>query len=242
MHRIAIMQPYTFPYLGYFQLIQSVDTFVFFDDVQFIRRGFINRNSILINGEAHRFTIPLEKGSRDDLITETHVHKKMFGVWREKFLKSLELNYKKAPQFESVYGLIENLLTEDLTDIASLAKNSILSVSNYLNLERNFIDSSTLNYNRSGNGEDKILDICALLKASTYINSFNGMDLYDDEKFRKKGVELLFIKPELEEYDQGSSSFKKQLSIIDALMWMTSEEVLTHLDSYLIIEKLKNES
>ncbi|BAO55410.1 WbqC family protein [Nonlabens marinus] len=242
MSRIAIMQPYTYPYLGYFQLIKSVDTFIFFDDVQFIRRGFINRNSILINERAHSFTIPLEKGSREDLITETFVHKDMYGIWKAKFLKSLELNYKKASQFEPVYVMVENLLNREFTDIASLAKNSILSICNYLNLERNFIDSSSLNYNRSGNGEDKILDICSLLNASTYINPFNGMDLYDDEKFREKGVELLFIKPKLQEYDQGTSSFEKHLSVIDALMWMTPEKILMHLDSYLIIEKLKNES
>ena len=231
------MQPYTYPYLGYFQLIKSIDTFVFFDDVQFIRRGFINRNNILINGKANKFTVPVIKGSQEDLISQIKISAEMYAIWRGKFLKSLKLSYKKAPHFEQAYRLVESVLNEDFNHIASLAKHSIISTCNYLGLERNFIDSSSLDYNRLGTGEDKILDICRIIEASSYVNSINGKDLYHDKTFNHRGIELLFIEPDLQPYKQGIPVFEGYLSIIDALMWMAPEDLQSHLDSYRLIEK-----
>ena len=181
--RVAVMQPYFLPYLGYFQLLKSVDTFVFFDDVYFIKRGWINRNSILVQGKACRFTIPLDKASQNLSIQDIRLHVDEYPRWREKFLKTVEQTYRTAPYFKQGFMLIKNLLHEESFTIAELAISSIRMIADYLDINTKILRSSSLDYQREGNGEYKIVSICNLLQASTYVNAIGGINLYDQRSF-----------------------------------------------------------
>ncbi|WP_031428571.1 WbqC family protein [Flavimarina sp. Hel_I_48] len=233
--KIAVMQPYIFPYVGYFQLIQAVDTFVFFDDVQFKRRSYITRNSILINDKANTFSIPVQKANRDANINEIALHEETFNSWAEKFLKSLHHAYAKAPYFESVFKLIQGVFKEGSADIASLTKRSIQKTCQYLNLKTEFKSSASIPYEKSGDGQDKILSICGFLEANTYINAINGRDLYNSEAFEKKGTNLLFLEPNVAKYEQFSANFTSHLSIIDMMMFLSPQEIAAHLKQYQLI-------
>ena len=136
--KIAVMQPYLFPYLGYFQLAASVDRFVFFDDVNFIKKGYIHRNSIVVNGELNRFSIPLKKASQNDLIKDVWVAD-TFEDWKVKFIKTLEINYSKAPYFSEVMDLLKKVLKND--NLSELALESVRSVFEYLNKQFNCLKS-----------------------------------------------------------------------------------------------------
>ena len=233
--RLAIMQPYVFPYLGYFQLVQAVDQFVFYDDVNFIKRGWIHRNNILVNSHSHRFTVPLKRASQSKLINEVMLHPVEYPAWREKFLKTLHQSYKNAPQFESVYALVTEVLTAEQDSIANLTINSIKSVSQYLQLDNNFIHSSGLSYDRSLRGPDKILALCQQQGAAMYINPIGGQELYDAALFEESNIALRFIQSQPVSYQQFAEPFVPHLSIIDVLMFNTVAEVRALLPQYQLI-------
>ena len=232
MNRIAIMQPYTFPYIGYFQLIMAVDRFVFFDDVQFIRRGYINKNAILSNHQASSFTIPVQKASRDTAINEVQIHPEMYTNWRTKFFKSIQASYGRAPEFEKVYPLVEKVFQQTHSSISDLARTSIIETCTYLDLQKEFLKSSAINYDRSGNGEEKIISISKELRADTYINAQNGKSLYSEPAFDREKINLRFIAPGLPVYKQYKEEFVNYLSIIDVLMFNSIPEVRSYLTNY----------
>src|ERR1041384_2809372 len=125
--RLAVMQPYFFPYAGYFQLLHAADCFVFFDDVNFIKKGWINRNNILYQGKIHPFTIPLAKVSQNKRINETEISD--YAGWKAGFKKLLHESYRKAPQFAEVNALVENILDKkEYTLISDLAAASVEGV------------------------------------------------------------------------------------------------------------------
>src|SRR5690606_28909470 len=140
--RIAIMQPYIFPYIGYFQLINAVDTFVFYDDVNFIKQGWVNRNSILVNNKDMLFTVPVAKISSFSEIKDTRLDHVNYSIWRNKFCKTLIQNYKKAPFFNEVYPLIRKILDNKIDTIGELAIISIINTCEYLDMEKDFKVSS----------------------------------------------------------------------------------------------------
>ena len=233
--QLAIMQPYVFPYLGYFQLVQAVDQFIFYDDVNFIKRGWIHRNNILVNGYSHRFTIPLERASQSKLINEVMLHPVEYPAWREKFLKTLHQSYKNAPQFEPVYALVTEVLTAEQDSIADLTINSIKSVSQYLQLDNNFIRSSDLSYDRSLRGPNKILALCQQQGAAMYINPIGGQELYEAALFDENDIALRFIQSQPVPYQQFAEPFVPHLSIIDVLMFNTVAQVRALLPQYQLI-------
>jgi hypothetical protein len=228
------MQPYIYPYIGYFQLINLVDKFVIFDDVNYIVRGWVNRNRILINGEPQLFTVPLEKASRNKLINEINVSYD-YPRWRSKFLKTLRYNYKRAPFFKNVYPLIENTLNMDLSKLVDILIQSLKSVMEYLDIETELINSSTKYENHSLNAEGRIIDICLQEKARTYVNLIGGRDLYQKGTFDTYNVQLNFIKCGNVSYIQNGKIFHPSLSIIDVLMFNSKKKIHAFLEEYSII-------
>lgn len=230
---VAIMQPYFFPYLGYFQMVQAVDDFVFYDDVMFIKKGWINRNRILMQGNDFLFTVPLEKQSQNKSIRESQV------AWGPefpgKFLSQLESAYKKSPHYEKVMPLIRQLLFQQTTSMADLAGKSIELVWQYLGQKKRFHYSSQMPDNQADGRAERLIHLTKSLGATQYINALNGQTLYDKDFFAAHGVELQFIKPTLEPYTQGKSSdFIAGLSIIDVLMWNEPSVILTMLNNYIL--------
>lgn len=227
---LAIMQPYLFPYIGYWQLIKAVDTFVIFDDVNFINKSFINRNYILINYEKHLFTLELLKASQNKIINTINIGKNNY-----KLLKTIEIAYKKAPFFQDVFPIIENILIQKENNLAKFIGYSIKKISDYLEINRQFIYSSDIKKNNNLKAQDKILEICKELKARYYINPIGGQEIYDKKVFESENINLSFLKTSHIEYKQFKNEFIPFLSIIDILMFNHVNEIKDMLNKYTLL-------
>ncbi len=218
------MQPYFFPYIGYFQLIAEVDQFVIFDDVNFIKKGWINRNRILVNnGEEFLFTLPLEKVSQNSLIKDISISDAQKN--KAHLLKTIFSSYKKATYFEEVKDLLEEIIMNEEVNLAKYIANSLKKVCALLEIKTRFISSKEINYDSSGKGQDKILSIIKKLGANSYYNLPGGEALYEKKVFEKEGIELNFIRPVKIYYEQFGREFIPYLSVIDMLMFMPRAEI-----------------
>ncbi|MDI9874171.1 WbqC family protein [Flectobacillus rivi] len=231
--KLAIMQPYIFPYIGYFQLIKAVDKFVIYDDVNFINRGWINRNRILVNGKDSLFTIPLKEASQNKLINEIEVN--WDDAWKSKWLKTLEQSYKKAPYFQQVRPIIEQTLEQEKTIFSEIIVENLKLINVYLGITTEIISSSSIYQNTELKAQTRIVDICLQEKANHYINPIGGIELYQREVFEKQGMQLNFIKSKPVQYPQLKNDFVPWLSIIDVLMFNSVEQIQTFLDSYELV-------
>lgn len=229
--KIAIMQPYLFPYIGYFQLIAAADKFVVYDDVSFIKQGWINRNRILVNRQSYMFSVPLEHQSSFRLIKDTLINRSQYAPWKTKFLKTLTETYRKVPQFSEVLPLVENILAEPSEHIADLSRKSLEAVCGYLEITTPFVRSSTEFDNAALSGQDRVIDICRKEEAQIYINLAGGVELYGTAEFARHGLQLLFIKPVGISYCQSGDNFVPNLSVIDVLMFNSKETVKQMLQS-----------
>lgn len=228
----AIMQPYFFPYLGYFSLVRASDVFVFYDDVNFITRGWINRNRILLGGKPFNFTVPLSDASQNSTIMETKLHH--FPTFRQKFLTQLHHGYKNAPFFEQGMSCVQRTLAGNPLYICDLAIRSVIEVCSLVGIQVEFLRSSE-KFGESNNfaRADRLIEISKQVKAVNYVNGMGGLDLYDKAYFHSKDVNLEFVKPNLKRYQQlGSGNFEAGLSIIDVLMNLGPDDILHHIDSY----------
>ena len=224
---IAIMQPYLFPYIGYWQLINAVDTFVIYDGVNFIKKGYINKNAILVNGKSQAFTLELLKASQNKLINEIEI-----GNNRQKLLKTIVMAYKKAPFFDITYFLIEDILMQEETNLAKYLGYSLKKISESLELNTDFIYSSHVNKNNSLKSQDKILEISKQLGAKNYINAIGGKELYEKNAFQNENIKLNFIKTKFMKYNQYKNEFVGNLSIIDVMMFNDVDVIRNMLEGY----------
>lgn len=220
--KLAIMQPYFFPYLGYFQLIHAVDTFVAYDDVAYIKRGWINRNFLLMGCNSVRITVPLNNVSQFRPICNTQIAPVL---WQHNFLKTLHQAYAKAPQFAQVYALAETVVKRDYPTVAELALSSLTEVMDYLSLKTTVRPTSRIYRNNHLSGQARILDICQQEKADTYVNLPGGRALYDREAFAARGVDLRFLQPGDVRYRQFRCEFVPNLSVLDVLMFNERDTV-----------------
>jgi len=230
---IAIMQPYIFPYIGYFQLINAVDKFVMYDDVNFINKGWINRNQILVSGKPHLFTIPLKDASQNKLIYEVELS--VTEPWKKKFLKTVQQSYQKAPNYQKVFLLIEEIVNFDSKTIAEITLYAIKKVCGHMNITTEIVNSSSIYNNTELKGQERILDICRQENAAHYINPIGGMELYEKNKFEKENIRLNFIKSVASPYPQFKNAFVPWLSIIDILMFNDDENIAKLLKEFELI-------
>lgn len=232
---IAVMQPYIFPYIGYFQMIKAVDKFVFYDDVNFIKKGWINRNRILVNGSDYKFTVPLQNVSQNNLISETYIKNDVYNDWKNKFLQTVELNYKKAPEFEKVFSMLTNFFESEYVLISEIAIESIKLVSEYLEVNTEFIISSETYDNKAMERQERLIHICKKEQQNHYINALGGQELYKKTDFLNQGIRLEFLKSLPIQYQQFNKDFVPWLSIIDVIMFNTKDQVKKMLDKYELI-------
>ncbi|KAA8596486.1 WbqC family protein [Vibrio cyclitrophicus] len=228
--KLAVMQPYLFPYIGYYQLVNSVDKFVFYDDVNFIKCGYINRNNILVNGKSQMFTLPVLSASQNKLINELSFSENV-----KKILKTIEQTYSKAPYFNDVFPIIKGVLSDANRSVVNLTIQSVVEVFKYLGIEKEFFLSSEIGNDKSLIAKERLIDMTKILDCDIYINSPGGKSLYDKEYFRKSGVELNFIEMKEVSYEQYGSEFVSHLSIIDVLMWNSKMDVKVFLDEYRLV-------
>jgi len=229
--KLAIMQPYFMPYIGYFQIINAVDKFIFYDDVNFIKNGWINRNNIIINNTPKYITIQLKGASPNKLINEV-----VFTDNRNKIKKTIQMAYKKAPFFNDIWPMIEKILSINTQSISQQAIYSVKNVSEYLGIKTNFeISSEKYSHTKGIDRTDRILDICKINNASTYINTIAGKELYQKETFSKESIKLHFLRTTFTEYKQFKSEFISALSIIDVMMFNSIEEIRKMLNKYELV-------
>lgn len=233
--KLGIMQPYFLPYIGYWQLLNAVDQYVIYDDVNFIKGGWINRNNILINNEAKLFNIQMQGASSNKLINEIEVSQNQ--VWKKKFLKTIENSYSKAPFYKEVYPVIENIVNYDETNLAKYIYHSISKVCDYLNIHTKLIISSEVNKDNDLKGQDKVIEICKILGANEYYNAIGGQELYSYSGFKDNGISLKFLETSKIEYSQFNDKFIPNLSIIDVLMFNSKEKIKSMLDDYKVIQE-----
>lgn len=231
---IAIMQPYLFPYIGYWQLINAADVFVVYDDIQYTKKGWINRNRIFSNGKPMLFSIPLKSDS-DFLDVKDRIIANNADKVIAKILRQIMSSYIKSPYFSDVYPLIESCFKLKEENLFKYILNSILCVCDYLKLNTKIIVSSELKIDREQKGKDRVIATCKKLNASCYINAIGGMGLYDRECFKSENVELFFLKTLAHEYQQYNFSFVNGLSIIDLLMFCSISELKEKLEMYELI-------
>lgn len=225
MTTIAAMQPYLFPYVGYYQMAALVEEFVFLDDANFIVRGFINRNHLLLNGRAHRFTVPVADASQNRSIKDH-----WYPDRGEQLLKLLRVAYRTAPHLRTALPLIESVFEEGGGNVALTNALSVQRVLEYAGLERRWLSSSNLLAQGQFKGRSWIIEICRRLQASRYLNLPGGRALYEPAVFDAEGIALQFVEPLFPAYDQ-ACPFVQGLSMIDALMWCAPAAVRTMLEA-----------
>ena len=230
MLKLGIMQPYFFPYIGYWQLISAVNHYVIYDDVNFIKGGWVNRNNILLNNKAHLITLHLNQASQKKKINEIEL--KDNPIRMRKTLATLKQSYAKAPYFNPTMILLERIFNYSEKNLASFNLNHIKEICNYLEINTKLTLSSSIKKNSTLKGKDRIIEICRENKTDIYINAIGGKNLYNNEEFEKNGITLKFIKPRNIEYKQFNNDFVPWLSIIDIMMFNDKKEIRSMLSKY----------
>lgn len=224
------MQPYLFPYIGYFQLIDSCDLFIFLNDSNFIKQGWINRNKLLLNGHPTFFTVPLSKASSNKKINETQIHPQLFQKWRSGFLKSLRQSYSKSRNFDNVYPELHAFFEKKYQSIDEMAIASINFCTRFLEIETPFQDSVL--YCSTFKGSERVIHICKDESATDYINLPGGKELYSQKSFNNEGIALHFIETKDFRYKQLAKDFHPNLSIIDLLFNCSVDELKGFVKKY----------
>lgn len=231
--KVAIMQPYFFPYIGYFQLINLVDEFVVYDNIQYTKKGWINRNRILVNQADEYITLPLKKDS-DYLNVNQRFLSDAWTIDRKKMLNKIVQAYRKAPQFDYVYPLLESCLNSDKSNLFDFIFNSLHETLSYLSITTTVRVSSSIDIDHQLKSEAKVLAICKAENAKNYINPIGGIELYNRERFELEGIQLQFLKTNMISYSQRQDMFIPSLSIIDVLMFNSKLKVKELLDSFVL--------
>lgn len=238
MSRLAVMQPYFFPYIGYFQLIAAVDRFVIYDDVNYIKGGWINRNRLLINGEPVFFTAPLQQASPYKRICDTGLQPAP--LWRDKLVRTVAITYSKAAWFAEVFPVVEQLIRHETNTLSEYLVNQLQTLAAFMGIKTEFVLSSRCYENAQLSGQARVLDICKKEGARSYINLQGGQALYAGDTFRNAGTDLHFIVMQPVFYKQRADSFVPHLSIIDALMAVGPMAIRQHLDAFHLISYRNN--
>ncbi len=231
--KIAIMQPYLFPYIGYFQLINAVDKFVIHDDVQYIKGGWINRNRILVDSKEYMFTFSLKKASSFELIKNRQFSSTKDD--KEKLLRIIEYAYGKSPFYNDAIAVIKDSLSINTDNVATFIYNTIRKICEYLNIHTEIILSSSIKKDETLKGQKRVLHLCKQLGAVQYINPIGGTSLYMKDEFHEQAVTLNFLETNPIVYKQFNSEFVASLSIIDVIMFNSKVKVRELLTEYNLI-------
>lgn len=233
MKSIGIMQPYFMPYIGYFQLIEAVDEFIIYDNIQYTKKGWINRNRILTGGTDKYITLPLKKDSdfldvRERFLSETFEPRKL--------LRQIETAYRRAPYFQETYSFLEPVIQYRETNLFQYIYHSVTKVCEYLEIRTPIVISSHLTYDNTLKSQEKVIAICKERQCDRYINAIGGMELYRADDFAKENMELYFIQTERMEYPQFHNDFIPSLSMIDVMMFNSKAEIRSMLKGFRLIK------
>jgi len=223
MRRVAIMQPYFMPYIGYFQLIAAVDLFIVYDNVKYTKKGWINRNRILCDGHEALISLPLKAGA-DSL----HVRERQLAADFDarKLVRQITGAYRSAPGFEETLRLVERICGHADRNLFGFLHHSIVATCRHLGLCTEVAVSSAFAIDHGLKAQDKVLALCQAAGATTYVNAIGGTELYSPDAFRDRGIDLRFIKSRPFEYHQFGKDFVPWLSILDVMMFNPRDAVV----------------
>ncbi len=220
--RVAIMQPYFFPYIGYFQLIRAVDVFVIYDNIKYTKSGWINRNRMLLNGKDSIFSLPLKSASDYCDIVDRELAPTFD---RRKLLNQFVGAYRKAPYFAKTLPLLERVLLCEESNLFHFIHRSLSATCEHLGIMTDLRLSSTIPIDHSLKSQERVLALCGALDATAYINAIGGQELYERQAFRNMSIELFFLQSKPFVYPQFDSEFVPWLSIVDVMMFNPPEEI-----------------
>ena len=229
----AIMQPYLLPYIGYFQLIAAADVFVILDDVQYIRRGWINRNRILLNGEPHWLTLPVAYAEQETKIIEMQYQ--LDDAALRKVGNQLDAAYRKAPQRDAMQPLLDQVLGASDSNVARFNTAGLRRVCEALGVGTPMVAASEMGRDTELKAQAGLIDICRRLGADHYVNAAGGVDLYQAAAFAEQGLALSFIRSEAPPYRQFGAPFVANLSIADLLMFCGPEQLAEQMAAYRLV-------
>ncbi|WP_200960963.1 WbqC family protein [Noviherbaspirillum sp. Root189] len=232
-----MMQPYLFPYLGYFQLMAAVDIFVLGDDLQYVKESWINRNRILVNGKDKLVTFPLKKDSHHLNINQRYFSDN-FIQEMEHLLRIIFSSYRKAPCFESVYPLLEDILMYDEKNLAKFTIRSLRRLCDYMRIETPILVASDLVIGEVADKQERVILTQKKLGGDVYINLIGGMKLYSPERFLEHGIVLKFHQIDDICYSQFGNEFVPLLSIIDVLMFNDLRKMQNLLSRYSLLDHM----
>ena len=224
MKSLAIMQPYFFPHIVYFQLIAAVDLFIVYDNIKYTKKGWISRNRMLQNGKDVMFSLPLKSDSDYLDVCEREL---AADFNRNKLLNQFKGAYRRAPYFAQTFPLVEQIVRYEDMNLFSFLHNSIVKTCEHLGIATEIRNSSDIAIDHNLKSQDKVLALCAAVGATTYVNAIGGMELYSKETFRGKGIDLKFLKSKPFEYAQFGDAFVPWLSIIDVMMFNPLDTIKT---------------
>ncbi len=222
--KVAIMQPYFFPYIGYYQLIAAVDQFIVYDNIKYTKKGWINRNRMLRNGKEAMFSLPLKSDSdylnvcERELATDFNCNK---------LLNQFKDAYRRAPYFEQTFPLVERIVWYNESNLFNFLYHSIANTCEHLGITTEIKISSEIAIDHDLKNQDKVLAMSTAVGASTYVNAIGGMELYSKETFREAGIDLKFIQSKPFEYPQLGNDFIPWLSMIDVMMFNPLDAIQT---------------
>ena len=228
MMRLAIMQPYFFPYIGYYQLIAAADLFIVYDNIKYTKKGWINRNRMLQNGRDVLFSLPLKSDSDSLDVCEREL---AANFNRDKLLNQFKEAYRRAPHFARTFPLVEQIVRYEDTNLFRFLHHSIIKTCEHLGIMTEIRISSDIAIDHDMKNQDKVLALCEAVSANTYVNASGGMELYSKETFREKGIDLKFIQSKPFEYAQFSNAFVPWLSIIDVMMFNPLDTIRTRIST-----------
>lgn len=237
--KIGMMQPYMFPYLGYFQLISAVDVFVLGDNLQYVKESWINRNRILMEGKDKLISFPLKKGAHRSKINE-RVFSDNFSDEIDKLLRVLYSAYSKAPCYKKIIPFLEDLLRYPEPNLAKYAEHSIRGICNYLNITTPIVVASDLSIDEVIDKQDRVIKTAKKLNGDVYINLIGGVELYDFDRFAENELKLKFHQMNSLAYPQFENDFVSLLSIIDVLMFNDVAETRKLLACYSLLDSSRD--
>jgi len=229
--KLGIMQPYLFPYIGYFQLISICDQFIIHDDVQYIKGGWINRNRILVNGKPEYITLPIRKDNSLLSINQRYFTSDL-ELFKKGLIRKIEGAYRKAPFFQKVYDLVQECFISTDANVSVFVTQTIKKCCEFLDIKTPFLMASSLDIDSKLRAEDRVIFINKILRSNAYINPLGGIELYSREKFAANGIELHFLRSRLPTYPQFEHEFTPALSILDVMMFNTVDEIRGFLNEY----------
>jgi hypothetical protein len=229
MKKVGIMQPYFFPYIGYFQLIKAVDVFVVYDNIKYTKKGWINRNRMLQNSKDVMFSLPLKRDSDYLDVCEREL---AADFNRDKLLNQFKGSYLRAPYFAQTFPLVEQIVRYEDTNLFRFLHHSISKTCEHLGITTEIRVSSDIISDHSLKNQDKVIALCQALGADTYLNPIGGVELYDKDRFMSEGIDLHFLKADEFSYAQFNNGFIPWLSILDIMMFNSKEAITGMLMQY----------